>query len=341
MTNLQDNNTFNSFLMEYKNSSGLAALGITAIPAIFPSKSEANFLTMPKSLNPYLTETAAERLNPTLLSPWAKSIIICAVPFAKLLPTVPEFFKQAPKNGFGGRIAGYAVVQDYHFEALKIMNNLVEELQNFLGRNFQFELFADTKPISEKNFALLCGIGLSGRNSCVLIPEYGSGCFLCGILCSEKLPEIKYQLDNSFCNYCNRCVRSCPNNVLENKNFRNCISYLSMEKRGFLKKSEREMLHNNIFGCDRCTINCPNTRLPKSYDVDLEWLLFESGGKLKKIIKQTALQYAGITTLRRNALAILENTQKTEAYELIKNFYGTTQSELLKKQAKDILTTQS
>ena len=74
-----------------------------------------------------------------------------------------------------------------------------------------------------------------------------------------------------------------------------------------------------LFGCDWCTVVCPpkdkvDTRIP----VDLEWLLKSSAGEIKRTIKNSAIEYAGVTKLRRNAVAILKESQHPKAPELLK-----------------------
>ncbi|NQZ57655.1 MAG: hypothetical protein HRT88_09360, partial [Lentisphaeraceae bacterium] len=47
------------------------------------------------------------------------------------------------------------------------------------------------------------------------------------------------------------------------------------------------------------------------------WLLKSSAGSLKRLMKGSAIEYAGVTKLRRNAVAMLREKNEAEAKELL------------------------
>ena len=78
------------------------------------------------------------------------------------------------------------------------------------------------------------------------------------------------------------------------------------------------MMEDWLFGCDWCTVVCPpkdkvDTRIP----VSIEWLLKSSAGQLRRLLKGTAIEYAGVTKLRRNAVAILQESRHPKSQELL------------------------
>ncbi len=334
-------NTFITKLSQNLNISDYGFVPLTTMSQHLPLIEKFSLKAKMQNAPEYVTNSLLERLNPLLNNPEAKTLFICAVPFNSLPQIVPKLFQEAPEDApFYGLIANYATYQDYHYEAKRIMTDFIANLQSFLHCNFGFEIFADTSPVAERFFASLAKIGYIGKNHCLKPFNAQSSSFLCGFICDIELPQIIFNNDTivNNCNQCQRCISRCPNQILTNNppNFNNCISSISMEQRQFLVKAEREKLHHHIFGCSRCSTACFNSS-ELDFKVDLEWLLTESAGKLKKVIKQTALNYAGITLLRRNSLAVLENFGNNDALQLIKLFGTKTQSELLQKTCINIL----
>ena len=103
-----------------------------------------------------------------------------------------------------------------------------------------------------------------------------------------------------------------------------------MEKRGELSLDEAALLGENIFGCSQCTATCPGTNMPGDIQIDLEWLLMSSAGEIRKAIKSSPAEYAGITLLRRNALYVLKSRNNAICTDLIKRFQEQSGSEFLK-----------
>jgi epoxyqueuosine reductase QueG len=110
-----------------------------------------------------------------------------------------------------------------------------------------------------------------------------------------------------------------------------------MEKRGVLSPKERKMIAPWIFGCNICSSACPGSPSAEPFRADLRWLLTSTAADVKHHIIGTPLNYAGVTLLRRNALAALEAEGSDEAFELIKDFAEKTQSSVLKISAEEIL----
>ena len=68
-----------------------------------------------------------------------------------------------------------------------------------------------------------------------------------------------------------------------------------------------------------------DSRIP----VDLEWLFKSSSGSLKKLIKNNATSYAGVTQLRKNAIIVLKNKKNKKANNLIDWVKNNSKSKLI------------
>lgn len=254
----------------------------------------------------YLRLSWALRRSPSQAFPWARSLRIMAVPYA-VMPQMP--LPRAGNPELAGLVSGYAARRDYHRFTLH------------LPPSYRSEIVIDTKPLAEKTLAAIAGLGSIGHNNCLLLPGADAGNFLVSILTEEELPERRYP-QTDCCLHCGNC-----GDPVEP---RYCISTLTMEKRGELTPAERQMLDGRIFGCSVCTSACPGTALPPDFELDLEWLLTASAKEVERAIRETPMNYAGVTLLRRNALYVLANRNTHRCRELIRRFTETTGSAFLR-----------
>lgn len=270
----------------------------------------------------YLRKSWDQRRQPSVTFPWAKSLIIMAIPFRNLpavaLPAI------ADGSEFAGKVSGYASRVDYHRAAPQMLSSL-----HYGNR---CEIVVDTKPLAEKTLATIAGIGSIGLNNCLLLPGSDSGCFIASILTDAELPELRLPRVD-YCTKCRQCLDNCPN---QHCNPTECISALTMERRGGLTTEERHLIGDWIFGCSKCTAACPGTQLPTDFNLDLEWLLMTPSGEVARCIRDTPLNYAGIQLLRRNALYVLARRDTPRCRNLIEQFSKTTGSQFLKQLSADL-----
>jgi epoxyqueuosine reductase len=146
--------------------------------------------------------------------------------------------------------------------------------------------------------------------------------FIGCLFVDAELPEVLLEPQLPFaCSDCLACVKNCPTDAIgcgRPIDARRCISYLTIEKRTVLTREEAAMIGDWIFGCDLCTIVCPprdkeETRIP----VDLEWLLKRPAAEIQRTIRGSATAYAGVTQLRKNAVAVLKNMNTPRANALL------------------------
>ena len=269
----------------------------------------------------YLERMLEEKIEPQKAFPEAKSTIIITFDNRWGLSEAAHSFPEPKQDKLLGYISAYAKEQDYHRTGHEILLRLHEKLKEALGE-FHAVPCVDTRPVFERALAVFGGLGIRGPNDLLRTPDENVRVFIGSLFCDIHLPEVILNSAMPFpCKFCNNCVENCPTGALTpGKEFDSpkCISYLTIEKKGSLNHEERVMMEDWLFGCDWCTVVCPpkdkvDTRIP----IDLEWLLKSPAGEIKRLIKGTAIEYAGVTKLRRNAVAILKEKKSPEALELL------------------------
>jgi epoxyqueuosine reductase len=277
---------------------------------------DINYLSRPDAL--------AKRANPQLILEDCHSIICLAMPYTHPHDT----FGSAPQ-GFG-RVSSYAITQDYHdliWEKLAILKKYIREI---VGEDVQLKSYVDTGPILERSYSSLAGLGMLGKNSCLIIPHEGSYFFLAEILTNLLLP-IDEPFTTDLCKNCQRCIEACPTQcILPNRTIdaNRCISYLTIENKGRIPDDLKTKIGDWIFGCDVCQIVCPhNARkvdqiqplgVPKLTElIDLQNLFSEDEHSFTQKYGETPLVRAKRRGLLRNAAVVLGNQNCKEALPVL------------------------
>jgi epoxyqueuosine reductase len=200
----------------------------------------------------YLARDPERRLDPRLFFPEAKSVISLGYPYQP--PRLPEIDWQRELRG---RIAAYAAGEDYHEILKRKLLALVTSLNKSIP-HLKARPYVDTGPILEREWAYRSGLGWFGKNTMLLSKKEGSWFFLAEILVNIELHGAG--LPREHCGKCRRCLAECPTGALEDGYVLNapiCISYLTIEHRGFISRELRPLIGNWIFGCDICQEVCP------------------------------------------------------------------------------------
>lgn len=264
-----------------------------------------------------------ERMFPAKANPWkhfsfAKSVIV--VTFANHWgdPEATHCFPEPAQDALLGYVSAYAKGMDYHVRGQTILRGLHEQL----GASVYAEATVDTEAVYERLFAVAGGLGVYGGNNLLRVPDQQSVRVFIGCLFVDcALPEVIHSPQMPFaCETCRACVRNCPTGAIafgQPIDARKCISYLTIEKRAVLPPEEGALIGDWLFGCDGCTSVCPprdagDGRIP----VDLEWLFKTSAAELRRLIKGSAVSYAGVTQLRKNGVVVLKNMNSPQADKL-------------------------
>ena len=196
------------------------------------------------------TERAIVAADPTALLPGARSVISVAMPYS-------GGSENTWQGGARGRIARYALSADYH-DTLKVG---LRELRSFLlemAPGNEGAVVVDTGRVVDRAVAARSGLGWYGKNTMILTPQAGSWVMLGELISTFELP-IDPPL-NTSCGRCVRCLDKCPTGAIVAPGVidsRRCISYLTIEHRGWIPRSLRPLVGQWIFGCDICQEVCP------------------------------------------------------------------------------------
>lgn len=199
-------------------------------------------------------DTLAKRADPRLILEGCQRIICLVMPYER-----PQTdLEKAPPGQ--GRISAYAVTEDYH----EVIWDKLSQLEAFIQANTQEDVhlksYVDTGPILERSYASAAGIGIAGKNSCLLIQGTGSYFFLAEILIDLELP-VDRPYTRDLCGTCRRCIDACPTECIREDrtiDARQCISYLTIENKTEIPDDLKGKTGDWLFGCDVCQIVCPH-----------------------------------------------------------------------------------
>ena len=128
--------------------------------------------------------------------------------------------------------------------------------------------YVDTGPILERAYAEQAGIGVIGKNGCVISREFGSYIFLSEIITTLDFPldqASKTFNNKTVCGNCTKCIDACPTGAIIAPGIIDshlCISYLTIENRKDIPPELAEKIREvkRIYGCDICQEVCPHNQ---------------------------------------------------------------------------------
>ena len=265
----------------------------------------------------WMGRTAPKRLDPGLVLPGVRSVIILGVNYA----TGPEAARE-PAHARGPVWARNAVYEDYHDTmkpALVAAGRVLEEL--FGARECDYRYYVDAGPVLERGWAERAGIGFLGKNGMLVSREFGNWLLLAAILTRVELeadeplhaPPVRTGTDSRvglLCGKCSRCMAACPTQAIPEPGLvdaRRCISYQTIENKGFIPRELRAGIGHHIFGCDLCLEVCPWNRFARA---GRGMLLAAKAGiqtlTLNELLALTPERFAGVfrgTPIKRLKLA--------------------------------------
>ncbi len=213
---------------------------------------------MAGEMSPWLERGKAKRVDPQMVLPGARSVIVLAMNYWQ----GPRSASQERPGA--GRIARYAWGDDYHDMIESRLRALDEFLQVYGGRQ---RYYVDTGPVLERDFAAEAGVGWQGKSTMLLHPQLGTWYFLAELLTTLTLePDAPVR---HRCGTCTRCLDACPTGAIRRDqpfrlDARLCISYLTIEHKGAIPLELRPLLGDRIYGCDDCLDACPWNRFAQA-----------------------------------------------------------------------------
>jgi len=200
----------------------------------------------------YMQRTELLRRDPAQLVPWAVSVISVGLNY--------NTDHRRPEAGARntGWISRYAWGDDYHSIMHQRLESLLDRIRVLNERPVQGKAFVDSGPVLERDAAGIAGLGWIGKNTHLISPKEGSWFFLAELFVDLPLTYDRPIRDR--CGRCDLCIKECPTGAFVGPyilDARRCISYLTIELKGWIPRSLRPLIGNHIFGCDICQEICP------------------------------------------------------------------------------------
>src|SRR4051794_32268222 len=195
----------------------------------------------------YMTRDPARRLDPRVVMPDARSVVVVGMNYRsgdgsggagagsgggmEHEEPLRSVSTGSPRPSSTGRIARYAVGDDYHEVMWRRLDELLAWIREEAGQAVRGRAYVDTGPLLERDLARRAGLGWFGKNTMLLNPRMGSYFFLGALLLDLPLvPDAPFT--RSHCGTCSRCLDACPTGAFLGPHVldaRRCISYLTIE----------------------------------------------------------------------------------------------------------------
>ncbi|MGC2191007.1 MAG: tRNA epoxyqueuosine(34) reductase QueG [Candidatus Dormiibacterota bacterium] len=256
--------------------------------------------------------------------PWGRSLVALSYPYQPAARPRSALTSSAARPGRPrGRIAGYALGEDYHRRLDWALRQLVDRLAAPPTR-LRWHRFVDHGRALDRAIAERAGLGFCGKHTQLITERGGSYVLLASLVLSLELAPDRPSRRN--CGSCQACLPSCPTGALLAPGVIDaprCISYLTIEHSGPIPKQLRPLMGGWVFGCDLCQEACPiNGRLspepvrPGSSSTakgpvpfpDLVELLTLSEQSFRARFGATTMRRSGRERLARNAAVALGNS---------------------------------
>ena len=201
----------------------------------------------------YMHRNLQKRINPAKLMGGARSAIVVGLNY-----TPPELPPEPSGDAPTGRVANYALYEDYHPFVKQRLRDLIAFIDSLVDTTSDFKICVDSAPLAERALAVRAGLGFIGGNHMLINPEFGCQIFLGEIVTSLELPTDEPIAANGL--DCDKCISACPTGALRSDgqfDAGRCINYLTIEHKGEIPPELAERIGDRLFGCDECVLACP------------------------------------------------------------------------------------
>ena len=259
----------------------------------------------------YLQRNIERRINPGLLLPEAKSIVVTGLCYYSEL-------KQ--KDPLAPVLSRYAYGLNYHDVITPMLEKLLEFVRTVVP-DCEGRLFCDSGPLLEKAWARQAGLGWQGRHSIIINEKIGSFFFIGSLVLDIEL-DYDTPFEGDYCGNCTECIDNCPTGAINDDrtiDARKCIANLTIENRGPIPEEIIPKLGGRVYGCDACQKACPWNNPPKCRshagfainkeiaDMSLEDWKSLTEERYFKLFKNTAVERVKYTDLMRNIDAAIRS----------------------------------
>ena len=204
------------------------------------------------------------RRDPGVILPGVQSVVVVGLDYHTAV--LPLALAADPARG---RFSNYAWGIDYH----EVMTPRLEALAEWLRRalapaEVSSRVYVDTGAILERDHGKTAGLGFTGKNTLLIDPRRGSYFFLGVLLTTAALAYDQTETSETMptCGRCNRCLNACPTAAFPQPyvlDARRCISYMTIELKGWIPADLRPLMGNWVYGCDVCQVVCPFNRFAR------------------------------------------------------------------------------
>ncbi len=303
----------------------------------------------------WMERTAAKRLDPQLVLPGAKSIVMLGVNYwsgQKIENPKPRI--QNPTW------ARYALHEDYHDTikpGLVAAGRALEEIFGVSGDDYRY--YTDTGPVLEREWAARAGLGFVGKNAMLISRTHGNWLLLAAVLTKIELiadEPIRKKFSEPeggsaiglLCGKCTRCLEACPTQAFAAPGVvdaRRCISYQTIENKGVIPRELRAGIGDRIFGCDVCLDVCPWNRFAQEgrrlllvarggiADLPLREILELTPVGFAEVFRRTPIKRLKLVGLLRNACVVAGNSGDAALRPLLVRLATTHESSLVRAHA--------
>jgi epoxyqueuosine reductase len=263
----------------------------------------------------WMGATKPRRANPKVLWPEVRSIILLGMNYGPDTDPLADLDDQSCAN-----LSVYARNRDYH-DLIKGRLKLLAAWLIAQTHDADVKVFVDTAPVMEKPLAQKAGLGWQGKHTNLVSRDFGSWLFLGSIF--TTLPLEADPAEEDHCGTCRACLDICPTQAFPQPyvlDARRCISYLTIEHKGFIPREFRVAIGNRIYGCDDCLAVCPwnkfariasEAKLHARGDLTRpsigEWLTFDEV-KFRSFFAGNPVKRIGFSRFMRNLLIAAGNS---------------------------------
>ncbi len=265
----------------------------------------------------WLERGAAKRNDPQLVLPGVRSVVVLGVNY------------WPGREADGTLIARYALHADYHDTmriGLERAGRMLETACGIGATDYRY--YVDAGPVQERGWAAAAGLGFRGKNGNIISRTHGNWLLLAAILTRAEIPpdeplaQVEPTRAGLLCGKCTRCIDACPTAAFPSPGVvdaRRCISYHTIENRGFVPRELRASFGARVFGCDECLAVCPWNRfaqagrselLARRQDLGhlrLPELLELDPGRFREVFRGTAVKRTKLAGVLRNACVAAGN----------------------------------
>jgi epoxyqueuosine reductase len=296
---------------------GLDAVGITDASPVEPAQAQAlrdwlgSGLAGPMA---FMHRHVEKRIDPGQLLPGARSVVAVGLNYK------PRVASLLPPGARMGRVACYALYEDYHGFLRARLRELASFIRSLTGKAIACKVCVDSIPLLERALAHRAGLGFIARNHMLIHPRLGPQLFLGELVTTLDLPPEAPAAGD--CGHCDHCIRACPTGALKADGFldaRRCINTLTIEHPGDIPGDLASQIGVRLYGCDECVLACPfQAKAPACrnaafrFHPDRAWLnLYEvlamnQEGFATRFSNSPILRI-GLDRLQRNARVCLRN----------------------------------